>query len=122
MSTAPAGGRFALPSSALAGCCAAPGTYFVRRSDAKLVGEVVEILADDIELALRLGLAGARAAFARPSNVAGAHGEFLRRREVARMGGAHHDLLGLEVEGLAGHQIDLRLRLVALRDFGAENG
>ena len=54
--------------------------------------------------------------------MAGAHPELLRRRKVARMRGAHHHLLGLEVEGFAGGEIDLGLRLVALPDFGTKDG
>src|SRR5437016_5643609 len=77
------------------------------RSDAELVGEVVEVLADDIELPLRLGLAGAGATLPRTPDMAGAQAKLLGRRQVARVSGAHHDLLGLEVERLAGHQVDL---------------
>src|SRR3974390_2242563 len=89
--------------------------------DPELVGEVVEVLGHDIERTPRLALAGARTALARPPDMAGAQPELLGRRQVVTMRGAHHDLLGLEVERLAGREIDLGLRLVALTDLGAED-
>src|SRR2546425_1806213 len=91
-------------------------TYGLARSDPELVGEVVEVLAHDIERPLRFGLASTRTALARPPDMAGAQPKLLGRRQVAAVRGAHHDLLGLEVERLASHQINLRLRLVALGD------
>src|SRR5262249_14439486 len=91
------------------------------RSDSELVGEVVEVLSHDIERPPGFGLAGTRTAFARPSDMAGAQSELLGRRQVAAMRGAHHDLLRLEIERLASHQVDLGLRLVALGDFGTED-
>src|SRR6516165_6832295 len=93
----------------------------VLASDSELVGEVVEILAHDIERPLRFGFASTRTAFPRPPDMAGAQPQLLGGRQVAAVGGTHHDLLGLEVERLASHQIDLRLGLVALRDLGTQN-
>src|SRR5262249_34898196 len=97
--------------------------YFARpqTSPPELVGKVMKVLADHVEAALRLGFAGAGAAFTRPADMAGAQAELLGRRQVARMRGAHHDLLGLEVERLAGRQVDLRLRLAALSDLRGDD-
>jgi hypothetical protein len=46
-------------------------------SDPEFVGEVVEVLAHDIERPSRFGLAGSRAAFARAADMAGAQSKFL---------------------------------------------
>lgn len=43
-----------------------------RASDPELVGEVVEVLAHDIERTLRFGFAGTRTALPRPPDMAGA--------------------------------------------------
>src|SRR6516162_1064327 len=102
-------------------CVAVSASLGSRASHSELVGEVVEVLAHDVERPLRFGFTGARAAFPRPPDMTGAQPQLLGGRQVAAVGGTHHDLLGLEVERLASHQIDLRLRLVALRDLGAEN-
>jgi hypothetical protein len=49
-------------------------------SDSEFVGEVVEVLAHDIERPGRFGLAGTRAAFARAPDMASTQSKFLGRR------------------------------------------
>src|SRR5436190_819290 len=75
------------------------------RSDPELVGEIVEVLADNIERSLRLALARTRTALAGPPDMAGTQPKLLSRRQVAAVRSTHHDLLGLEVERLASRQI-----------------
>ena len=55
-----------------AGTAARAAGLCYARSDPELVGEVVEVLAHDIERTLGLALAGTRTAFARPPDMAGA--------------------------------------------------
>src|SRR5260370_8614509 len=96
------------------GCIIMSAGLSSRASGPELVGKVVEVLAHDIERPLRFGFASTRAALPRPPNMAGAQPKLLSARQVAAVRGAHPDLLGLEVERLASHQINLRLCLIAL--------
>jgi hypothetical protein len=54
-----------------------PPPFGLAWSDPEFVGEVVEVLAHDIERPSRFGLAGTRAAFARAPDMASAQSKFL---------------------------------------------
>src|SRR6266446_4795138 len=91
------------------------------RSHPELVREIVEVLGHDVERAVGFSLASAWTALSRPPDMAGAHPKFLGRRQVAAVRGAHHDLLGLEIERFASCEVNLRLRLIPLGDLGTED-
>src|SRR5262245_26768899 len=91
-------------------------------SAAQLLGQVLEVLRDDIPLAGRGDVAvRARPVLVRPRHERGAQADLAGLAEVAVVGGDHHALAGRQPQELGSCPVALGLRFVVPRHLGAED-